>query len=231
MSAGSEWITVIAFIGGLSAATAMVIVECVALSIMISNESSCPGAASARGEPTGQQRGYRRAVAAHPPRRHLRRHPAARLSLPSLRRARRTLAAIGLLSFAAIAQFAPAFFGGLVWRRATARGAIAGIVAGFVLWAYTLLLPRVADAGGHRLGPDHAARSASPSSTRRRCSTGSTAADARRVVEPSRSTCICSSRLSLRRAPTPIERVQANVFVPTEFTPRRPGVPAAGARP
>ena len=40
------------------------------------------------------------------------------------------LASIGLVSFAAIAQFAPAFFGGLVWRNATARGAIAGIVAG-----------------------------------------------------------------------------------------------------
>ncbi len=37
------------------------------------------------------------------------------------------LASIGLLSFSAIAQFAPAFFGGLVWRSATARGAIAGI--------------------------------------------------------------------------------------------------------
>ena len=41
------------------------------------------------------------------------------------------LASIGLVSFAAIAQFAPAFFGGLVWRNATARGAIAGIVTGF----------------------------------------------------------------------------------------------------
>ena len=41
------------------------------------------------------------------------------------------LASIGLVSFAAIAQFAPAFFGGLVWRKATARGAIAGIVIGF----------------------------------------------------------------------------------------------------
>ena len=36
------------------------------------------------------------------------------------------LASIGLLSFAAIAQLAPAFFSGLFWRRATARGAIAG---------------------------------------------------------------------------------------------------------
>ncbi len=57
------------------------------------------------------------------------------------------LATIGLLSFAAIAQFAPAFFGGLMWRRATARGAMAGIVAGFAVWAYTLLLPFFIKAG------------------------------------------------------------------------------------
>ncbi|HEX5999082.1 MAG TPA: NahK/ErcS family hybrid sensor histidine kinase/response regulator, partial [Hyphomicrobiaceae bacterium] len=57
------------------------------------------------------------------------------------------LVSIGLVSFAAIAQFAPAFFGGLVWRRATALGAIAGIVAGFAVWTYTLLLPWVIEAG------------------------------------------------------------------------------------
>src|SRR5471030_1716354 len=57
------------------------------------------------------------------------------------------LASIGLLSFAAIAQLAPAFFGGLFWRRATAGGAIAGMTAGIVMWAYTLLLPSFADIG------------------------------------------------------------------------------------
>ena len=46
-----------------------------------------------------------------------------------------------------MAQFAPAFFGGLVWRNATARGAIAGIVTGFAVWAYTLLLPWIIEAG------------------------------------------------------------------------------------
>ena len=54
-----------------------------------------------------------------------------------------SLAEIGLLSFAAVAQFAPALFIGLFWRKATARGAAAGILAGFAVWAYTLLLPRL----------------------------------------------------------------------------------------
>src|SRR5262249_14851580 len=57
------------------------------------------------------------------------------------------LASIGLLSFAAMAQFAPALLGGLVWRGATAKGAIAGIVAGFAVWVYTLLLPALASSG------------------------------------------------------------------------------------
>ena len=51
------------------------------------------------------------------------------------------LAAIGLLSFAAIAQLAPAFFGGLFWRRATARGAMGGMLVGVAVWIYTLFLP------------------------------------------------------------------------------------------
>src|SRR6202035_4874603 len=55
------------------------------------------------------------------------------------------LAAIGLLSFAAIAQLAPAFFGGLCWRRATARGAMGGMLVGVAVWIYTLFLPSFLD--------------------------------------------------------------------------------------
>jgi signal transduction histidine kinase len=50
---------------------------------------------------------------------------------------------IGLLSFAAVAQIAPAFLGGLFWRRGTARGAIAGMTAGALAWLYLLLLPSI----------------------------------------------------------------------------------------
>ena len=55
------------------------------------------------------------------------------------------LVAIGLLSFAAIAQLAPAFFGGLFWRRATARGAMGGMLVGFAVWLYTLFMPSFLD--------------------------------------------------------------------------------------
>ena len=57
------------------------------------------------------------------------------------------LAAIGLISFAAVAQFAPALIGGMFWRRATAAGAIAGIGAGFVGWVWTVAVPAVVTAG------------------------------------------------------------------------------------
>jgi signal transduction histidine kinase len=57
------------------------------------------------------------------------------------------LVAIGLISFAAVAQFAPAMLGGLYWKQATRAGAIAGLAAGFAVWAYTLLAPSFARSG------------------------------------------------------------------------------------
>ena len=90
------------------------------------------------------------------------------------------LASIGILAFAAIAQLAPAFFGGLIWRNATARGAIAGMTVGILTWAYTLLLPTFCGqrhprrrALGHR-------GAAAAASVRPRPA----AAGARRAVEP-----------------------------------------------
>ncbi|NDA48280.1 MAG: hybrid sensor histidine kinase/response regulator, partial [Alphaproteobacteria bacterium] len=105
MHNNADVIALIAMVGGLSAATAMVIVESVALSVMVSMA----------------------------------------LAYLYFRTAGATaLAAIGLLSFAAVVQIAPAFIGGLFWRRATARGAIAGLSAGISMWAYTLLVPSLA---------------------------------------------------------------------------------------
>jgi Na+/proline symporter/signal transduction histidine kinase/ActR/RegA family two-component response regulator len=145
LRAHSELFTLIAFVGGLSAATAMVIVESVALAIMVSNDIVMPfilkrGAASAD-EPSdaGAQLLTVRRVAIF---------AILLLAYIYYRSAGPAqLASIGLLSFAAIAQLTPAFFGGLVWRRGTAPGAIAGMTAGILVWAYTLLLPSISDAG------------------------------------------------------------------------------------
>ena len=139
-TARSRWV---AFIGGLSAATAMVIVESVALAIMISNEIVVPAVLRAAAGPGCGRHG---AVIPTP-----RRTAIVLLLLLGYAYYRMAgaaaLASIGLLAFAAIAQLAPSFFGGLLWRRATARGAVGGMLAGFAVWAYTLLLPSFAHTG------------------------------------------------------------------------------------
>ena len=123
IAGGSETLALAAFIGGLSAATAMVIVETVALSIMVSNDIVVPlilkrsEAFAARGR-VGELLLTVRRVAI-----------VVILGLAYLyyrSTGEAQLASIGLLSFAAMAQLAPAFFGGMFWRRATARGALAG---------------------------------------------------------------------------------------------------------
>lgn len=139
--AKSHVFTFIAFLGGLSAATAMVVVETVALSIMLCNDLLMPfilkrfmAGAGRRTDMSVFLLNVRRVAM-------LAIILAAYAFYDKIGNA--SLSEIGLLSFAAIAQFAPAFFIGLFWRRATARGAAAGILAGFAVWAYTLLLPRL----------------------------------------------------------------------------------------
>lgn len=52
-----------------------------------------------------------------------------------------------MISFAAVAQFAPAVLGGMYWKGGTRNGALAGLLAGFVWWTYTLMLPSLAKSG------------------------------------------------------------------------------------
>jgi signal transduction histidine kinase len=135
-----------AFIGGLSAATGMVIVETIAVSTMVCNELVMPLLLRTR---------HFRSEAGH---------DLTRLLL-LIRRAAilgvlvlgyvyfhlageaYALVSIGLISFAAVAQFAPAVLGGLYWKGATRRGALVGLLAGFVMWCYTLMLPSLAKSG------------------------------------------------------------------------------------
>ncbi|MCB1958881.1 MAG: histidine kinase, partial [Rhodocyclaceae bacterium] len=121
LTMGHDMLALVAFVGGLSAATAMVIVASVALSIMISNDLIMPvvirrtsGDASAYSADRSRLILMIRRLAivlillcafAY--------YRAARHEIP--------LASIGLVSFAAIAQFAPALLGGMMWRRANAR--------------------------------------------------------------------------------------------------------------
>jgi len=145
LDAQSPLMTLVAFVGGLSAATAMVIVESVALAIMVSNDIVVPLVLKRRALLNG---GASDAGARLLKTRRLAIFVILFLAYAYYRFAGEAqLASIGLLSFAAIAQFAPAFFGGLAWRRGTARGAIAGMSAGIAVWFYTLLLPSFSDVG------------------------------------------------------------------------------------
>ena len=120
----------------------MVIVECVALSIMVSNDIVMPLVLQ-RGRESRRPEGFGDFL--------LRVRRCAIFAIMAMayfyyRALGNTqLAAIRLLSFAAIAQLAPAFFGGLFWQRATARGAIGGMLVGVAVWTYTLFLPSFLD--------------------------------------------------------------------------------------
>lgn len=145
MAKSADTVATLAYIGGLSAATAMVVVESVALSIMICNGLVMPFLLNHRLLDIDERDDLASLLLV------IRRIAivvvvlAGYVVYKTLGQAQ-GLAAIGLVAFAAIAQLAPAFFGGLVWRRGTARGAIAGMLAGSAVWAYTLLLPWVVKA-------------------------------------------------------------------------------------
>lgn len=149
LASGHEGFALLAFIGGLSAATAMVIVESVALAIMISNDLVVPlllrRRVSRTTEGTASARDMSETLLL------VRRAAIFCIMLLAYLYYRTTgdvqLAQIGLLSFAAVAQVGPAFAAGLMWQRATAKGAVAGILVGVAAWAYTLLLPSLVDAG------------------------------------------------------------------------------------
>jgi Na+/proline symporter/signal transduction histidine kinase len=220
LAAGSNVAAVVAFVGGLSAASAMVIVESVALSIMVSNDLVIPWVLKRRDtlfaayEDMGAMllavrrlaifailflayMYYRIGGAAH-------------------------LASIGLLSFAAIAQLAPAFFGGLIWRRGTARGALAGMTAGILVWGYTLLLPTFAAVD--LVSPHVLAQGpAGIAWLRPQALFGLSLPPLTHGVFWSLALNLLAYVIfSLARMPASVERLQANLFVPSQRDPIAP---------
>ena len=140
LQAGRHMLAVLAMLGGISASMAMIIVECVALSIMISNDLILPLVlrrprslpASGPGDIGSRILVVRRLAILG----------ILALGYIYLRfSSDAALVSIGLISFACIAQIAPAFFGGLFWRGGSGVGAMAGMIVGVLVWAYTLFLP------------------------------------------------------------------------------------------
>lgn len=143
---GYEWLALLVYLGGFSAAASMVVVSVIALSIMVSNNLLMPFLLNTK---TAKQDGY------------------ALLSdrLLSIRRIiivvilflayafykgvshHFSLVSIGLISFVAIFQLAPIIIGGLYWTKANTKGAMAGLIAGFFIWLICLPVPTLAESG------------------------------------------------------------------------------------
>ena len=143
---GHEWLALLVYIGGFSAAASMVVVSVISLSIMVSNNLLMPFLLKTR---TAAIEGYAllsdRLL-------YIRRmviivilflaygfYKSVSSNFP--------LVSIGLISFTAILQLAPAVIGGMYWSRANKKGAIAGLIAGFFIWFVTLPIPALAESG------------------------------------------------------------------------------------
>lgn len=141
LSFNQDWLSLLAFLGGFSASTGMLLVSSVALSIMLSNDLIMPAL-------------WRLNLLS----RHDKRLPQF------LKLTRRIcilavmllgflffhffndidqLSVFGLLAFSAVAQFAPSLIGGLYWRGGSRQGVYAGLIVGFFMWTYTLLFPTI----------------------------------------------------------------------------------------
>ncbi len=133
---GEDFITVLVFLGGFSAATGMVIVETVAISTMVLNHIVSPIILRLNLKKIDLSFFLI----------HIKRAIILLITLCAyvyfkLLGEEKILVDIGLLSFCAILQLAPATFLGLYWERVNKAGAIAGITAGFIIWLYVLFIP------------------------------------------------------------------------------------------
>ncbi|OJF98491.1 PAS domain-containing hybrid sensor histidine kinase/response regulator [Pararhizobium antarcticum] len=210
LSADLSVLTLITFIGGFSAATAMVIVASVALSIMISNDIVMPvflrrklmSRTSGQENIAGTLLNIRRTAILGVLLLGYGYYRAADMSAG--------LASLGLLAFAAISQMAPALFGGLLWRQANARGAIAGMTLGFLVWAYLLFLPSLG-------GPDNSHVATTVLGFLFPFAGIFSGAQADPLVNASALSLLVNIIAyvigSLTRAPKPLERLQAGVFI------------------
>ncbi|WP_416896354.1 MAG: ATP-binding protein [Minwuia sp.] len=143
LAADQELLALFVFIGGFSSATSMVIVACIALSIMISNHIVMPIVLRMNAMGVRQSDDLKTFVL------NSRRFSIVFVLFIGLMYYRfsaqtEALASMGLIAFAGVAQFLPPMIAGLYWRQATATGAKLGLIAGLVLWIYTLLLPSLA---------------------------------------------------------------------------------------
>jgi len=142
LQSGHPWLAMLAFIGGFSASAGMVIVEAVVLSTMILDHLVLPVILKFNVEASDISKLLltikRAGIIA-----------VVFLGYLYYRFISESYALIntGIVTFIAVAQFAPSTIGGLFWKRATRRGAMSGLLLGFIIWFYTLLIPLFVQSG------------------------------------------------------------------------------------
>ncbi len=146
MAEKQQVLAMFAFIGGMSAATGMVIVETIALSTMVCNDLVMPILLRLTVLKMAQKQDLGRLLLI------IRRISILLIVLMGYLYYHYvveyySLVSIGMISFAAVAQFSPSVIGGIFWKGATKSGALLGLIAGFFTWVYTLVLPSMAQAG------------------------------------------------------------------------------------
>ncbi|WP_041713663.1 PAS domain-containing hybrid sensor histidine kinase/response regulator [Paraglaciecola sp. T6c] len=142
VASGNAWVTIIAFIGGLAAATSMIIVATLAMGVMISNNIATPLWL------TLQLRTQQR-------------HRLKPSSILLIRRATvlvvlgvayfyhvnisqsASLVQSGVIAIALLSQTFPILLLGLYWKRGTRLAAQLALASGFLCWAYWLLWPSI----------------------------------------------------------------------------------------
>lgn len=136
MQTGGPATAALAFLGGLSAATSMIIVSTLALANMFSTHVLVPQIVWNQDKPLDRRIiGLRRwAIMGILILAYLYYHYIA---------AKESLVSIGMVSFVAISQFAPAFLGALFWKQAHRRAAFESISVGFTIWFFFLVLPEI----------------------------------------------------------------------------------------
>lgn len=139
LAEGQGGLAMLAFLGGFSSATSMVIVESIALATMISNHIVIP--LWLRLRPAAAAGDDLRSVVLMARRFAIAAVLALGYGYHQVSGGSAALAAIGLIAFLGVAQVLPAMIGGLFWRGATRIGAVMGLVTGFSVWAFTSFLP------------------------------------------------------------------------------------------
>lgn len=145
MHYGMKFLSALIFIGGFSAATSMIIVETIAISTMLSNNLVMPYIFARSDFGTERNSSVTKKII------NIRRLSILLVITLAYFYDKNvahhfSLVSIGLISFAAVSQFAPAIIGGIFWKGASRLGALVGIILGFAVWFYTLIIPSMVSA-------------------------------------------------------------------------------------